>query len=286
MSDDDDDVQYSRVRKSIIIYCTAKCHILLWWEWSERATTRLDYCDAQWIEPFLLVYTSLMWNRTVLWLCHRNSCHIIVFSFITCSTCNSILVFVTVGGAVILHTVEAQHIWLTVNVYVYLRIYLLWFVTYESLQSLPARQKRDAQEKHKGQSLNWNMNFGAELSDSHLNELRMCVRLCVCVNVPSVFSSLNVSLHCRLFVQSTKKKALMHIWQTFCFFSGTLYWFRGLTGRTVPVQRGNRLWQASCTTSWPIRGEISNQTKPLKDKLPDQGRPRQKSHKETGSASN
>lgn len=189
-SDGDDDVQYSRVRKSIIIYCTAKCHILLWWERSKRAVTSRD---AQRIEPFLLVYTSLMWNRTVLWLCHRNSCHIIVFSFITCSTCNSILVFVTVGGAVILHTVEAQHIRLTVNVYVYLRIYLLWFVTYESLQSLPARQKQGAREKHKGQSLKWNTDFRAELNDSHLNELRMCAPVCLCERPVSVFVSERVS---------------------------------------------------------------------------------------------
>lgn len=102
------------MRKSIIIYCTAKYHILLWWERS-----KCDHKPGLWRtknRPLFLVYTSLMWNRTVLWLCHRGSCHIIVLLFITCKTCNSILVFVTVGGAVILHTVKAQHIQLTVNV--------------------------------------------------------------------------------------------------------------------------------------------------------------------------
>lgn len=61
---------------------------------------------------------------------------------------------------------------------------------------------------------------------------------------------------CWMFVQSPtkKKQALMHIDRLFRSLSGVLYWFRGLTFRTVPVWRVNRIWQASCTTTRPIRG--------------------------------
>lgn len=206
-----------------------------------------------------------MWNRTVLWLCHRGSCHIIVLLFITCKTCNSILVFVTVGGAVILHTVKAQHIQLTVNVYVYLCIYLLWFVTYESLQSLPARQKQDAQEKHKGPLMQWKKISGFKRSLKNCRRTKrqspqrsaqrecvcLLVRVCVCVCEwpQSMFLSLYVTL-LNVCTVSYKKKML----RLSRFLSGVLYWFRGLTARTVPVWRVNRLWQASCTTAHPIRG--------------------------------
>lgn len=94
---------------------------------------------------------------------------------------------------------------------------------------------------------NCHLSLREELNDSHLNAN-------VCVNVPVCVLSLYVSLLNVCTVSYKKKQALMHIDRLFRSLSGVLYWFRGLTFRTVPVWKVNRLWQASCTTTRPIRG--------------------------------
>lgn len=95
---------------------------------------------------------------------------------------------------------------------------------------------------------NCHLSLQEEPNDSHLN-----ANVCVWMSL-SVFCL--CTCLCWMFVQSPtkKKQALMHIDRLFRSLSGVLYWFRGLTFRTVPVWRVNRLWQASCTTTRPIRG--------------------------------